>query len=401
MYGVVALLEGTAWITDLWNALRSMVGKGAAEVIATAILCILIVILKKIYNLICSGLNYFRRIQQALNDVARDKSSIWPQEGKGLWLAEPIKRPTVLVKHDTPEARILVVANAKGGVGKTTVATNVAACIAENINKPVLLIDLDFQGSASSMSIVGEQNWLPPPGQDSPATYLISGDYSEMDVASWQQHATVKRNDQIAIVNNLKVIPSYYDLAQAEDRIMIEWLLSDRKRDARFHLMQLLHSDAVRRAYSLIVIDCPPRLTTGTIQALAAGTHLLIPTILDGPSREAVVTFIRQVEVFRKSNLCPNIQYIGVAATMTDRRANLQREVADLRYRLNLSQESGGAGGVTTLLPESTYILDSAQFRHAAGSGIAYLVMGDGRDTGPVKTAIQNLAQAVWTEMRL
>jgi len=251
------------------------------------------------------------------------------------------------------------------------------------------------------MSIVGEKNWLPQAGYDSEASYLISGDLKAADIASWNKHATIRKSGQTSIVPNLKVIPAYYDLAQAENRVMIEWLLGDRKNDIRFHLKRLLHSDEVRKAYSLIVIDCPPRLTTGTIQALAAGTHLLIPTILDGPSREAVVTFARQVETFRQKGLCRNLQHLGVVATMVNPVENLEREEVELKYRLNLSKDSGGAGGVTTLLPSSTYIPDSAQFRRTAGFGIAYLVMGNGQSTASVKRAIESLAGVVSQEMNL
>lgn len=378
-----------------------MVGRGIAEIIAATIICFILYVLKKIWNAIQSILDYFHRLRRALNDVARDTASTWPQEGRGLWLAEPIKQPTILVEYNTPPAHILVVANAKGGVGKTTVAANVAACIAEDATKPVLLIDLDFQGSASSMSIVGEENWLPQPCQDSKATYLISGDVTAADIASWNKHATIRNNNHIINAHNLKIITAYYDLAQAENRVMIEWLLGDRKNDIRFHLTRLLHSDVVRNAYSLIVIDCPPRLTTATIQALAAGTHLLVPTILDRPSREAVVTFVRQVETFRDKGLCPNIKHLGVVATMVDRVANLQREEVELRQRLNLSRDSGGAGGVITLLPRSTYFPDSANFRRTAGAGIAYLVMGDNQNTASVKSSIRSLADLVKQEMNL
>lgn len=395
------MLQSIPLLTELWSAFRSVLGKGIAELVAGVAVCLALLILKKIWNRIKYTIEYFNRIQRILSDVGRDTDSTWPQEGKGLWLAEPIKPPLILVGYDTPPAHILVVANAKGGVGKTTVAANLAACISESAARPVLLIDLDFQGSASSMSIVGEENWLPPAGQDSKASYLISGDLKAADIASWNTHATVRRRGQISIAPQLKVVPAYYDLAQAENRVMIEWLLGDRKNDIRFHLKRLLHDDEVRNAYSLVIIDCPPRLTTGTIQALAAGTHLLIPTILDGPSREAVVTFARQVETFREKGLCSGLQHLGVVATMVDPVANLEREEVELRYRLNLSKDSGGAGGATTLLPSSTYIPDSAQFRFAAGSGIAYLVMGNSQKTVSVRRAIESLADVVRQEMNL
>jgi chromosome partitioning protein len=246
------------------------------------------------------------------------------------------------------------------------------------------------------MSIAGGKDWLPPEGRDSNATYLISGDLTPVDIAnSIPSMATVKKNGQIIQYDKLRIITAWTDLAQAENRIMVTWLLGDRKADIRFRLTELLHSDAVRGAFSLIIIDSPPRLTTGAIQALAAGTHLLIPTILDEPSSEAVVTFVRQVETFREKGLCPKIKYVGVVATMVNGLANLNPMETQLGDRLALSLENGGAGDIIKLLPASTYIPDSVTFRDAGGKGIAYLSMGDGQNTKKVKGAIRELADRV------
>ncbi|MGH6816480.1 MAG: ParA family protein, partial [Hyphomicrobiaceae bacterium] len=160
-------------------------------------------------------------------------------------------------------------------------------------------------------------------------------------------------------------------------------------------------SNAVRAAFSLIIIDSPPRLTTGAIQALAAGTHLLVPTVLDGPSSEAVVTFVRQVETFRKAGICPYIKYIGVVGTLAagqDDTKGAQKFLAD---RLNDSWEKNGAGGVTKLLSPKSFIPRSKYFRRIARQGIAYLRMGDAQDTRPVKDAIGTLAVIVKKDMKL
>jgi chromosome partitioning protein len=180
---------------------------------------------------------------------------------------------------------------------------------------------------------------------------------------------------------------------------MIEWLLGDRQYDVRFRLAELLHSNAVREAFSMIIIDSPPRLTTGAIQALAAGTHLLIPTILDEPSSEAVVTFIRQVETYREKGLCQCIRHVGVAATMVDRTGSYGAEETRLRDRLAAPTARGGAGGVSQLLPPSTYIHQSAAFRKTGGKGITYPLLGEGHFAARLKTSIRELADAVNREM--
>lgn len=392
-----------ALINDLWDALRSLVGKEAALAIAGGIILVGGYLLKKTWDGVRWTYDYFLRRSRALNDVARDRSSIWPREGNGIWLAQPIEPPKIAnFDYAIPGPHVLIVANAKGGVGKTTVSANLAACLSETTPKPVLLIDLDFQGSLSSMSIVGQKDWVPPDGRDSEATYLISGDSSVKQIAGLNKNATIMRGTQtISAVHNLKIVTAYYDLAQAENRLMIEWLLSDRKADLRFRLMELLHSNAVRDAFSLIVLDCPPRFTTGAIMALAAGTHLLVPTILDGPSSEAVLTFVRQVETFRKAGLCRHIKHIGVVGMMVAGAANVASQERILDQRLADSWDEGGTGGVTKRLPSSTYIPESTKFSKASGQGIAYLSMGDAQDTVAVKSAIRELATVVKQEMRL
>ena len=61
--------------------------------------------------------------------------------------------------------------------------------------------------------------------------------------------------------------------------------------------------------------NCPPRFTTGTIQALCAGSHLLIPTILDQPSAEAVTAFCEEIEGLKNGKVCPYLKYVGIVGT--------------------------------------------------------------------------------------
>jgi chromosome partitioning protein len=394
-----------AFLVELWEVLISLVGKEVAATIALAAIFAVSYIFKRAFSLAKWIWEYHHRLNRAVKDVGRVNTANGQREGDGLWLAQPVIGPVVRCRdpHIGPP-RILVVANLKGGVGKTTVAANLGACFAtiakkEN-KKPVLMIDLDFQGSLSSMSIVGN-SWLPLDGWDAKSTGLISGAYSPADIVnSVAISATAWKNGDSRPVDTLKVITAYYDLAQAENRVMIEWLLGNRKSDVRFRLADILHEDIIRNAFSLIIIDSPPRLTTAAIQALACGTHLLIPTILDEPSSEAVVSFIRQIETFREEEICPRLSYIGVIPTMTDATQNLSAMETSLRDRLKRPVELGGAGGVTELLPSTMYIPDAVAFRNAGGKGIAYLsTMGSG--AARAKLAIHNLASQVNDVMTL
>src|SRR5690606_8842710 len=104
-----------------------------------------------------------------------------------------------------------------------------------------------------------------------------------------------------------------------ETHEMVDWLLALRdgmpKDDLRFRLTRLLNDDAVQSHFDLVMIDAPPRFSTGTINALCASTHLIIPTVLDQMSAEAVIYFSRDVASMRR-DLFPGLELIGVVPTL-------------------------------------------------------------------------------------
>ncbi len=377
------------------DVLRAMLGKGVAEVVVAVLSLIALAIVQKIYKLARQIYDYMRRLARARSAIARKKTPTGNVEGDGIWLSQPaIFSSDPAYSTAIAASKILVVANAKGGVGKTTTAANIGAFLAdlaENFPRPILLIDLDFQGTLSSMSIANP-SWVPPAGTDSEANRLISGEIDAQSVAATGRSANGQQN--------LRLIPSYYDLAQAENRIMIEWLIGDVKDDVRFRLAKVLHDPVVRNAFSLIIIDCAPRFTTSTIQALAAGTHLLIPTILDDPSTEAVVTFVRQVETFRDAGICPNIKYIGISCSLRHI-GKFDAALRSLKARLAEIHNPNGAGPLVDVLPENTFLPQSVRFSNAVSQGgIAYAVMGNSSGAKVIKSKIKALAAIVQERMR-
>src|SRR5262249_1652734 len=149
--------------------------------------------------------------RRALQAVGRVIDHQGEHEGKGVWLTTPIDRPLDYWGSVT-KSRILAIANLKGGVGKTTLAANIGAYLAKEWQKRVLLIDLDFQGSLSSMALPGK-DWLPAEHQSSLATRLISGDIAPVDVTR------LAHNVDLNGPGRLQVVTAYYDLAQADNRI--------------------------------------------------------------------------------------------------------------------------------------------------------------------------------------
>jgi cellulose biosynthesis protein BcsQ len=164
--------------------------------------------------------------------------------------------------------------------------------------------------------------------------------------------------------------------------------------EVRYNLAKLLHSQSVRDAFDLVIIDCPPRLTTGTIQALCASSHVLIPTILDRPSGESVVSFCTQLENMQKENLCPHLRHVGVVATRFNERLNLNDEtIQRVRDELNARKIRCG------FLPRMTFIPQTVKLVRQADDGIAYFSLDNDPVSLKAKHAIASLARHVASQV--
>jgi chromosome partitioning protein len=352
---------------------------------------------------------FIRSRHRALQAVARQVNHDGAHEGRGVWLTTPIDRPRDYWRSVT-KSKTLAIANLKGGVGKTTLAANIGAYLAKEWQKRVLLVDLDFQGSLSSMALPGK-DWLPAEHQSSLAARLISGDLTPVDVPLLAHKVDLNENGP----GRLQVITAYYDLAQADNRIMIEWLLQCihyapedlshalierlhgsllRTADVRYTLARVLHSEIVQRAFDLIVIDCPPRLTTSEIQAFCASSHLLIPTIFDRTSAEAVASLCGQVETLKGAGICANLEYMGIVGTMW-KPGRVAQATAMTHVRDALAKVNDSIG----ILPEKTFFPHAAAAVNDAADGIAYIAMPNSQDCRRVRAAIALLAEHVADQM--
>jgi cellulose biosynthesis protein BcsQ len=255
------------------------------------------------------------RLNRGLGAVSRIDHGSHCSEGKGSWLLEPIQPPWPDEQYRMKlldSIPIWVFANNKGGVAKTTHSCNLAALYAlaqqsQPEGKPVLLLDLDYQGSASSMG-ASDTVRIPSPNHDSLATKLIGGQMTAQDLLNVP---TVQHPDMVDGLP-LRIVPGYYDLAQAENRLLIQWLFSKELIDIRYQLARILHDPIVQSNFSRVIIDAPPRLTTACIQALCAATHVIIPTVLDRLSGEAVGSYLGQIETLKSAKVCPYIRYAGI-----------------------------------------------------------------------------------------
>ncbi len=354
-----------------------------------------------------------RRIQRAVRAVRQD--------GRGLWLEIARSRPAgYTAELQNKDTRILTIANLKGGVGKTTLAANLAAYFARpqspdgsahasHAPENVLLIDLDYQGSLSSMALATADR-IPAPGLRSRAADLISGECVSSDLDRLAHG--VKGFDGRG--SRFHAVAAYYDLAVAENRLMVEWLIdepSDRpERDIRYHLARVLLDPTTRGQYDRIIIDAPPRLTAGHVQALASSTHVLIPTVLDVLSGEAVGTFVGQI--LDHEELWPHLQIMGVVGTMLSMGADTDASLMDrltggepdgVKAVLEALEEkkvsSGLAEPPAAFFPRSTFVPDLAVLGRAAGQRIAYLDPANNKDTRAVRMVFNRLGDEVRKRM--
>jgi cellulose biosynthesis protein BcsQ len=220
-----------------------------------------------------------------------------------LWDIWPKAIPTwYLPRCAASTIRIITCANFKGGVGKTTIAANLAIALAKRGYR-ILIVDFDYQGSLNSRlqfvsddpDMSGSNALLSPDGSvfDNRTTYRLEGDFK-----------------------GISIVPAFYKFASLENRLMLQWLLQSAADDIRFRLAEKLLTADVERQFNVVIIDTPPRLTAGTVNALCASTDVIIPTIVDVTSIEAVVRFAETVQFFKK-HYNPRLDIAGVLPSLT------------------------------------------------------------------------------------
>jgi len=192
---------------------------------------------------------------------------------------------------------ILAIANQKGGVGKTTTAINIAACLASKKRK-TLLVDMDPQAN-STLSFVD------------PASFRLSA-YDVLVDGINPEDCIVP-----AGVPNLSLLPARLSLAKLEAKLIGEL-------DGHFRLKDRL--GPLHQLYPYIIIDTPPTLGLITVSALVAATHVLIPIQSSYFALEGTDDLLETIQKI-KARPNPALNLLGVAITLNDRRTTLSHDI--------------------------------------------------------------------------
>jgi len=224
--------------------------------------------------------------------------------------------------------RVLVVANQKGGVGKTTTAINLGTALAA-VGEPTLVIDIDPQGNASTgLGIHRQDRKL--------TTYEVLTGQAKL------QDAIVKTR-----IPGLSLVPATVDLSGAE----LE--LADMPR-RNFILKDALEEYSVHgeNPFSYVLIDCPPSLTLLTLNAMAAADAVMVPLQCEFFALEGLSQLMKTIELVR-DRLNPTLEIQGVVLTMFDKRNKLSDQVAaDVRETL-------GEKVYSTVIPRNVRISEA------------------------------------------
>jgi cellulose biosynthesis protein BcsQ len=215
------------------------------------------------------------KLQKQWDDLEAFDGKLWQRENSGATMP--------FVPAPSRKVRFLAVMNLKGGVGKTTLSANLGVALARK-GRRVLLVDLDFQGSLTRLCMTpADIKHAAKRGMS--CNRLLVGNSNSKSLAV---HELAQRVTTVMLPDGVcDIIGADDSLAEAELKAQARWLVSQ-KPDARYLFREAFHREDFVNRYDWVLFDCPPRLTTTCINALACADYLLIPVLLEQGSVAAL-----------------------------------------------------------------------------------------------------------------
>ncbi len=228
-------------------------------------------------------------------------SSAGPSSSAPAKRAGAKKRAKIKVPEVPGSARVIAIANQKGGVGKSTTAVSLGACLAE-LGFQVLVVDLDPQGNASTGMGIRHENR----GTTTYDVLVADAPVTDAIVAS--------------PVKGLFAVPSTIDLAGADIELVSQFSREGRLKRA----LEAVHEGS----YDFIFLDCPPSLGLITVNALTAAEELIVPIQCEYYALEGLGQLLRNVSLVQQ-NINPELRLTGIVMTMFDPRTKLSEQVVE------------------------------------------------------------------------
>ena len=335
------------------------------------------------------------RAESAGEDLSKQIDQIIKQEER-VW-ERPVtgSPPQPLFARHVP---VIAVLNLKGGVGKTTITANLAGTMAQQ-GKKVLVIDADYQRNLSMLLVPNKDRAMLHLQKRTLQHFLLGSDHSlpsllhtAHEVPASHDYWVVTNSDPVQQQSSSATLSlDDRSLEDVELRLMAEWMFRRTGPDVRLALREALHDlHLQQRGYRYVLIDCPPRLSTAFINALAASDFLLVPVLLDGTSTRSVTNLFRTVRRLRSPKIFPHLTCLGVVANgvklFSEKLIKQQAEIWD--EMLAAYREAWGS----PLHLFETMIPHSQRFADAAGSTF-------GQDGGPGLALWDNKLQQVFTDL--